>query len=362
MVVSPELRAGAGGLADYTRRLVEQWPNEWNLRFLIPENSEPVDDSRVETMARNARALRQKLPRAGGRVLLQYSAYGFDRVGYPRWLLRELTNWKKNSNGLLVVMFHEIWSFWPRLNKNYFVQEMHRRALAKLVAVADVIFTSTRSQAERLNEFKPRTPVQLLPVGSNIRVTATSHSRETATAVLFGLQGSRINALRAMAADLRSLVRAKKFAKIISIGGGNSARDDDEERKLLRDLIGEDGYALRGPMAEDEISHEFMKAGFGISAQDELSLTKSGTFMAYAAHGLNVLSRLGGSDQGKPRRWLTSPEELLAGLAARELETRAENLRAWQERTASWPHIAEQFARALKLRGQPSAEALAIRE
>ena len=35
----------------------------------------------------------------GGKVLLQYSAYGFDRLGYPRWLIKGVLDWKKESQG-----------------------------------------------------------------------------------------------------------------------------------------------------------------------------------------------------------------------------------------------------------------------
>ncbi len=282
-------------------------------------------------------------------MLLQYSAYGFDRVGYPRWLLRELANWKQETGSRLVVMFHEIWTFWPLLNKNYLVQELHRRDIAKLSSEADAVFTSTASQAEYLRALTSRT-VKVLPVGSNIRVVSTADGgRETGLTVLFGLQGSRIKALREMEADLRALAAAKKIAKLVSVGGGNTKRGDVEERGVLSGLSLSDGFEQRGALPEVEVSKLLLQASFGISAQEELSLTKSGTFMAYAAHGLNILSPHGGAARPEPLCWLTPPAELLRGLPANELSARAENLRAWQERTSSWPRIAQAFAQALQL-------------
>src|SRR5450755_2366074 len=153
-IIAPELAAGAGGVADYTLRLVEEWSGRVKPRFILP------NDTKTN--------LRGKLPASGGKILLQYSAYGFDRIGYPRSLLRTLTEWKKTTGGLLVIMFHEIWAFWPLLNKNRFVQRMHRADIGHLITQADAVFTSTPSQAEHLLKLAPQCNIQCMPVGSNI--------------------------------------------------------------------------------------------------------------------------------------------------------------------------------------------------
>src|SRR5437763_619609 len=82
-------------------------------------------------------------------------------------------------------------------------------------------------------------------------------------------------------------------------------------------------------------------------AQDELSITKSGTFIACAAHGLNILSCYADAAKPEPLSLMTSPEELLKGVTQRELQLRGERLRHWEERTSAWPHIAHQIGRAL---------------
>ena len=153
----------------------------------------------VEETDGTTRDLRDRLPTRGGKVLVQYSAYGFDRHGYPRWLIKALLEWKKESQGTLAIMFHEIWAFWPIWNKNYLLQQLHRRDLRRLLRVTDAVFTSTSSQAAHLTALSPRCPIQVLPVGSNIRrVQTTDGDREAGLAVLFGLQRSRIRALRKM--------------------------------------------------------------------------------------------------------------------------------------------------------------------
>lgn len=351
VVVCPELAPGAGGLADYTLRLVDRWPAAGTLRFVVPRRQEArsagVLKQRVDEVECNVDALLALLPGRGGKVLLQYSGYGFDRWGYPRWLLRALIEWKRRSGGVLVLMLHEIWAFWPVLNKNYIVQQLHRRDIAALVRVADAVFTSTASQAEHLRNAAPGCAVEVLPVGSNIQpVRRATSERQQGVGVIFGLQATRVRVLEKMGAELKELVARKILSRIITAGAGEAAAD---ERALLLHLELRDGFQQRGPLAEADVSELLIEAQFGISAQDDLSLTKSGTFMAYAAHGLNVISPYASPAKPEPLCWLTAPGELLQGLPLDVLRERAESLQSWQERTASWPHIAKQFASALRL-------------
>ncbi len=324
IIVTPEIERGAGGVADYTLRLLEEWGGRFPVRVLVPKRDSALS-----------------LPESGGRVLVQYSAYGFDRRGYPRRLLRELLDWRKRTGGCLVVMVHEIWSLCAPWNRNFLRQQLHRRALLRLVAAADATFTTTTDQARRLGS-----SAEFLPVGTTIGVhPGAEGSRAPGAAVLFGLQGSRLRALRTMHQDLHALAAAGRLARLTTCGAGL----DPEETRLLRALPLADGFAQRGALPEVEVSRELAGASFGVLGLDALSLTKSGTFMAYAAHGLNVLSLAAQPTGPAPLCWLTHPEEWLAGIADEEQRARAEKLRAWQEATASWPRIAARFAGALKL-------------
>ncbi|MDQ6913626.1 MAG: hypothetical protein M3128_12215 [Verrucomicrobiota bacterium] len=329
VIITPELTAGAGGVADYTLRLMEEWGDRITARVILPNETK--------------NELSNVLPASGGKALLQYSAYGFDPRGYPKKLLRSLVDWKKTSRGLLVIMFHEIWAFWPLLNKNRFVQSRHRADLGKLLAVADAVFTSTPSQVEHLRKLDPRCNPQVMAVGSNIRRTATADAkREAGCAVVFGLQATRLRTLR----QFGKLPDA--IAKIITCGAQNTPAGDAKEEKILQRLGLTSGYEMRGALAEREISQLLGRATYALSAQDELSLMKSGTFMACAAHGLNIISPAADSLGAEPLCWLTSPEELGAGISPNELETRAKNLREWQARTSAWSMIAGRFAEALQ--------------
>lgn len=357
VVICPEAAPGSDGLADYTARVVEQWGGRWPVRLLVPQTAEvsPDREQVVTKVEMRRRALLGKLPTSGGKVLLQYSAYGFDRIGYPRQLIQALIDWKQQSGGLLVIMFHEIWTFWPVLNKNYLVQQLHRSGIGWLVRVADGVFTSTASQQSHLQTLAPDAVVQLMPVGSNIIPSSASEKRENGVAVLFGLQSSRIRALRQMHAELKALALSRRLRKIVAVGGGNNDAATGEERALLLELKLADEFEQRGALPETAVSHLLARVGFGVSSQDELSITKSGTFMAYAAHGLNILSPFADMSKPEPLCWLTSPRELLADVASDELQRRARRLRRWQEETASWRRIAERFALALQVADNEAA-------
>jgi hypothetical protein len=355
VIICPELKAGAGGLADYTLRVVESWPTPTRLRFIVPRN-EDRDGGRTSSLPnvtivdRRKESLLAALPTNGGGVLVQYSGYGFDRIGYPRWLLAALTDWKARARGLLVVMFHEVWTFWPVLNKNYFVQQLHRRDIRTLVARADAVFTTTASQAEHLRRLARQCRVNVLPVGSNVRpITQPGGERHAGVAVLFGLAATRRRALETMRDDLATLATSGALRKIVTVGARDQADVCQCERTILAGLPLCDGFEQRGAMPEDEVSRLLSSAVFGISAQDDLSITKSGTFMAYAAHGLNVISPFASAGKPEPLCWLTAPHELINAIAPEQLRERAERLRGWQQRTASWPKIAAEFARALRL-------------
>jgi len=352
IVISPEIGAGAGGLADYTSRIIEHLPNRDAVQVIVPKGGSShhgfIDG--VQEIERNRDALLRALPASGGKVLLQYSAYGFDRFGYPRWLLRALNAWKNRGGGLLVVMFHEIWAFWPVLNKNFLVQQLHRRDIGMLLEHVDVAFTNTASQAQHLQALAPKGAVQLLPVGSNVCPSREPlYDRARGVAVLFGLLPTRCRTLEAMRTELKSLARAGAISKIISIGAGDSAEELEREHALLTELHIRGGFEQRGALAESVVSGIMLEAMFGISAQDEPSITKSSTLMAYAAHGMNIISPFAGAEKSPPLCWFSAPAELLDGIVSADCADRAKRLRDWQQRTASWPYIAEQFALALQL-------------
>jgi hypothetical protein len=339
VIIAPEAVRGSGGLADYTLRLLENLPGGENLRVLVPSEHAP------------------QVPQSAGKILVQYSAYGFDALGYPRDLIQALIDWKNKTPGRLVVMFHEIWTFWPVTNKNFFVQLFHRRAIKGLLRHIDFAFTSTSSQAEHLHALCANTPIHVLPVGSNIRRSVdVDLPRKRGWAVIFGLPGSRLRALRKIQNSLSSLAAAKVITKMISVGANFDFESKEEERRLLTSLQLADGFQQLGAQPESAISKILATVSLGVFGQDELSYAKSGTFMAYAAHALNILADFAEASKPAPICWLVAPRELLEGISPVELKTRARGLRDWQEKTSSWELIGAKFSEALELNANERAQ------
>jgi hypothetical protein len=362
VVITPESSPAAGGVGDYTIRLLENWHNVANPKVLVAQPNLASLPYQVAMLESDQSSILKQLPFTGGKVIVQYSAYGFDHLGYPAALIRALIDWKEKTDGRLVIMFHEIWTFWPITNKNFFVQLFHRRAIKRLLRCADEVFTSTQSQAGHLRRLFPKRVIHVLPVGSNIRRNEepvlsegedsrmdVDLARIPGCAVVFGRQSTRIHALKKMQSNLSALSAAGRITKIISVGAGDDSSRNKEERALLAGVRLKEGFEQRGPLPEREISELLLTASFGVFAQDELSLSKSGTFMAYAAHELIVLADFAAGSKPEPICWLVAPQELLRGISAAELKRRAKSLLAWQRQISSWELISESFARALDL-------------
>jgi len=281
-------------------------------------------------------------------VLVQYSAYGYDDSGVPKEFIEALVRWKSGAvDRRMVVMFHEVWTFLRPWNRSYMAQRHHRRLIGKLAQSADCVFTSTESQATHLKLVSGRSDIGTLPVGSNVPVSRIKVPREEGTAVLLGLEASRMRVLRTLATELRDLATANRITRLETVGGRNSPQGLAEEKALLSSLSLRDGFTQLGQRADEEVANLFARASFAVSTQDPLSYTKSGTLMAYAEHGLNVISSFANPDAGEPSSLFISPRELVHGIMRTELDDRANRLRAWQARTASWPAIAARFLDAL---------------
>jgi hypothetical protein len=356
VIVTPEILPGSGGVADHTLALLRQWRLGGNVELLVATPAPLSADlpAHVTQLAKSSPAIVDQLPGDRGTVFVQYSAYGYDRLGYPRELIRALIDWKRRVGGRLVVMFHEIWTFWSFTNKNFLVQQLHRRALRRLLEVCDIVFTSTVTQGEHLRGLCSRASVQILPVGSNVRPNDFDNiTPEPGCAVLFGLQSSRIRALERMDGSLRELAGSARISRIVCLGQNRDPEAVRRERELLAQLHLPDGFTQYGPLDEAAVSRTLSTAEFGLFGQTAPSCTKSGSFMAYAAHQLGVIAEFANASEPPPICWLISPAELLSGVDRRELERRAECLRMWYEHNSSWNVIASRLGRALAIETEP---------
>jgi hypothetical protein len=159
-----------------------------------------------------------------------------------------------------------------------------------------------------------------------------------------------------MRKSLTALAADGRIDRIICIGQGSGPDANNRERGLLDSLNLPKGFTQQGGLSEEAVSDVLSSATFGIFGQSELSCTKSGSFMAYAAHRLSVLADFAEPSKSPPVCWLVSSAELLSGIDQTELDRRAECLQMWHEQNCSWEVIAGKLASALGVEAAPAGK------
>src|SRR5437763_7052686 len=102
VLITPGLSAGSGGVADHTLALLREWEPISSLALLVADQNSSAHQTlqNVGQLKTSTDEILTQLPQRGGKVFVQYSAYGFNRLGYPRGLISALVQWKKRSGGL----------------------------------------------------------------------------------------------------------------------------------------------------------------------------------------------------------------------------------------------------------------------
>ncbi len=362
VVVVPHVPPVTCGVGDYSARLLEAWRPARALHFLVPQNGDgtvPVSEflgARVEHFPLRETAISAALAaQSPCDVLLHYSAFGFHPRGYPRALIRSLLSWRATGRGRLVVMFHELWDTSAEGTLRAPLEWLHRRAMRRLACAADAVVTNTTSHLDRLLALDPGLRVQVQPVASNIPLLSSPPVRSPGTALIFGMQGSRVRTMEAMGADLRELLERGRLCRMVLAGGGAHPRWNAREEECIARFLPAASVERHGRIPAEEIAALLAQAEFGLCETEWKDWGKSTVFMTYAAHGLNILSPHGGTSREVPFRWLTRPHELLdpAGPDAAALHTRAAELHDWYDRAGGWDGLSETFREALSAGAVP---------
>lgn len=376
VVLAPNFPPAVCGVGDYTANLLRAWPHDdpreircllrpapaaaLGARFLDLPDGEPIP---ISDITPHYRPLLDTLLALGPCDLLaQYSAYGYDpRWGCPAGLCDALVAWTRARRGRLVVMFHELWADeWSLWHPHRWVQVWHRYKLGQVARAATCLFTTTELSAARLRALmrgggRP-VSVTVLPAGSNIPLPSTAApagERERGLFVLFGAQFTRVRCLRALREPLAALAAGGRLHRLVLLGVGQGEALAREEDELLRAIFPASattaaaaGFDVLGERPAREIATWLARAEFGLSFQNETNFTKSGTLMAYLAHGIDVLSPFAGRACPEPFASMTHPDELLADTPLPP--GRAESLRGWYATHADWPLLAAAFADGLR--------------
>ncbi|MEY2557134.1 MAG: hypothetical protein QOE34_559 [Verrucomicrobiota bacterium] len=285
--------------------------------------------------------LAQALERASAtNVTLHYAGRAYQRFGCPTWLPGVLRKWKaKFPAGRLTVFFHEVPGEIPRLSRHFLLGKINSRIIRQLTAIADVLVTNTENHAAVLRKLSGREDVDCLPVGSNIEPAAiSSQPRATTEFVIFGLPFGRLQTLRSFELEIIKWREAGLLTKLHLIG------PDDEKLAVQANPLIEnlsDIVVRHGMLPEAEVSVLLGHAQFALTNVSPATWSKSGAFMACAAHGCAVVIK-----QVAPEVPLC--HAIAAGevgaVSGREIVSRTTALQKWYEENASWPVIARRLA------------------
>ena len=230
-------------------------------------------------------------------VLLQYNPFCYGRWGLNLHLPRVLARLRRTLPATrLAVMVHE--PFVPLSSLPFAAMSLWQRPqLWSLGRAADQLFFSIDPWAKRFARWFPRTPVQHLPVGSNIPRVPLSRSEARARlglpadAVVLGLFGtlhvSRM--LDRVRGALAALDAAGIPARLLYVGPDGDA--------LAAALAGwgldADTLLAGGPFPAAEVSRRLAAMDIYLAAYSDGVSTRRGAFLAALQHGLAAVGTRG---------------------------------------------------------------------
>ena len=361
--IVPQLPPAVCGLGDYSMKLLTQMRLEPRAHILLAKGVEATraahPELNVEQLPATGSGLVARLVDLHAeRVLVEYVGQGFQSRGCPLAFLGALRKWRLHTPwARLVIMFQELW-FEPKWWKpDFLLQKLHKRALRRLAPLVDQVFVSTAGYGRWLAGAAAPERLRVLPNAATILPVAppAEARREAGTCVLFGRQGSRLAALDEIAPWLGKLHAAGRLKKLWLAGSRESAEMNAREDAFAASVLPAGTVEILGPKSPEDLSRILLTAETGIFTQSPLSYTKSTIFMAYASHGIGIISPNTRGATEAPQCWVTHPDEILegAGISSAAIADRGRQIAEWYEQNASWPRIAAAYRVALGLPENP---------
>ena len=355
VIISTRLPPQVCGVGTYSWELQKHWPDQQRpVEFLVMDVAPDSDRSHgINVFGGSATELRMALDRIGSAdAVLHYAGRAYQRFGCPTWLPGVLRDWKRKfAAARLLVFFHELpGSDFKVTSPHYWLGRLSALIVRRLASFADVLVTNTSEHAAMLRRFSRRTDVHIIPVASNILPASAAAAGERAATefVVFGLSFGRLQAVQRFHAEVPRWHSSGKLTKLHVIGpqdDGFSAEAD----QLMRAWPASIEIARHGMLPAAEVSQLLSRARFALSNANAETWSKSGSFMACAAHGCAVV--MGSGHSGSPPLSYTVDGAEVESISDAEVERRAAALLAWAAQNASWPVIATRIASLLEADG-----------
>lgn len=347
VVITTRLPPLICGIGAYSWLAHKHRPNESSpAKFLVMEGAAEsralLEWDAIAEFRGDPAKLTHALDRAGAtNVLLHYAGRAYQRFGCPTWLPGVLRKWKaKSPSSRLTVFFHEVPGEMPRLSRHFLLAKINSRIIRQLASIADALVTNTENHAAILRKLSGCEAVHVLPVGSNIEPGAASlrEARAETEFVIFGLPFGRLQTLQSFHSEIRAWRASGVLTKLHLIGPQDEKLAAQENSLIERLPV---IVVRHGLLPEAEVSRVLARARFALTNVTSATWSKSGAFMACAAHGCAVVIKEASDDV--PLRYAIAAKEVGA-IAAADIASRTAALQQWYEENASWPVTARRLS------------------
>jgi hypothetical protein len=346
LIITTRLPPQFCGAGTYSWLLHQHWPTENSQhRFLVidgaAESIAALNYPGISEFHASAAELSNALERAGSvDVFLHYAGRAYHRFGCPTWMPKVLLRWKeKFPEGRLAIFFHELPGKVPITSRHYWLNLCNRRIIGKLATVADLLITNTQDHAEKLERISGCPNIRHFPVGSNIEVSSDlSEPRIRTEFAILGLPFGRWQTLEMFDREICSWQKTGGLTTLHLIGPGDQKFDHRSDRLIA---AYPDVVKRHGELPSAEVSRLLSRVQFALTNVNNENWSKSGAFMAYAAHGCAVVSR--SIPKAAPLSFTVPPEDVET-VSDDYLRNKGESLRRWFEENADWKIIARQIS------------------
>lgn len=348
-IVAPRLPPQACGIGTYAWQLDQHWPDESSAhQFLVYADAaasrEALPNTRIDSFPATAGGLADTLAQQDvSDVLLHYAGRAYHRYGFPRWMPDGFSRWlARDPAHRLHVIFHELPADLPLLSRHGILQRLSFPVAQRLAEQATTVITNSEHHASVLSRWKLRSPARWFPVPSNISPPSpfTAGARPAGHFAIFGLPYTRLQTLRIFRESIAGWARSGRLSRLHLIGPCDD-KFSPEADALLAGVLRPNEWSEHGEVSAADVSKFLLGTEFCLSMSNEFTWSKSGAFMAYAAHQSAVVVAEA-----------SSIEPLRFAIPAREVQTitpaiaaeRAQRLRAWYVRNADWDLTATRIA------------------
>jgi hypothetical protein len=340
VIVTTRLPPQVCGIGTFSWLLHRHWPGDTSgQRFLVVDVNDKsgIESEReaITEFGNDWKTLANALERNPfADVLLHYAGRAYQPLGCPIGLVSVFRNWKRKfPDARLIVFFHELPGRLPLSSRHFWLNIFSRRLAGRLAMMADLVITNTREHARTLEEISGHKDVRCLPVPSNIENTVNGDTKRNRTEfVIFGLPYGRWQTLQTFDQEIRAWQESGALTKLHLIGPLDD-KFDARSQALLKSYPRSDVVIQHGEVPPDQISQLLSEAQFALTTANELTWSKSATFMAFLAHGCTVVVK--SRSDLEPLSWAITAEEV-GTCTDDELQAKARAAKNWYETNADW--------------------------